>query len=141
VAYRDDGDLKYCPLENLVSGWGIESQARTRMQRSDLPITAQAIAARAAGGDPVAGEVLDGAWSYLAEGICHVLALLGPRRIVIGGGVALMGEELLFQPLRRHVAQRVFRPFVNAYDIVPAALGEEVTVHGAVALARKRLGA
>jgi glucokinase len=141
VAYRDGGDIKYCPLENMVSGWGIEAQARARMDRSGLPLTAQAIAARAARGDAVAQDLLDRAWSYLAEGICHVLALVGPRRVVIGGGVALMGEELLFQPLRRHVAERVFRPLASSYDIVPAALGEEVTVHGAVALARKRLGA
>jgi glucokinase len=37
------------------------------------------------------------------------------------------------------VAQRVFKPFANLYDIVPAALGEKVVVHGALALARRRL--
>ena len=68
-----------------------------------------------------------------------MIALLCPRRIVIGGGVSLMGEELLFEPLRKLVAERVFKPFADCYDIVPAALGEEVVVHGALALARKRL--
>jgi glucokinase len=58
---------------------------------------------------------------------------------VIGGGVALTGEELLFKPLRQFVAERVFKPFADSYDIVPAALGEEVVVHGALALARKQL--
>jgi glucokinase len=47
-----------------------------------------------------------------------------------------MGERLLFEPLRKLVAERVFKPFANCYDIVPAALGEEVVVHGALALAR-----
>ena len=84
---------------------------------------------------------MDAAWDYLAEAICHVIALLCPRRIVIGGGVSLMGEELLFKPLRRMVAERVFRPFADCYDIVPAALGEAVVVHGALALARRRTGA
>ena len=50
-----------------------------------------------------------------------------------------MGEELLFEPLRRLVAERVFKPFAGLTDIVPAALGEEVVVHGAIALARQRL--
>jgi glucokinase len=50
-----------------------------------------------------------------------------------------MGEAVLFQPLRAFVAERVFKPFAGCYDIVPAALGEEVVVHGALALARKRL--
>jgi glucokinase len=76
---------------------------------------------------------------YLAKAICHVIALLCPQRIVIGGGVSLMGEKLLFEPLRRLVAERVFKPFANCYEIVPAALGEEVVVHGALALARRRL--
>jgi glucokinase len=56
---------------------------------------------------------------------------------VIGGGVSLMGEALLFEPLRRKVAERMFKPFADCYDIVSAALGEEVVVHGAIALARK----
>jgi glucokinase len=51
-----------------------------------------------------------------------------------------MGESLLFEPLRGMVAQSLFRPFAGLTDIVPAALGEEVVVHGAVALARRRLG-
>ena len=51
-----------------------------------------------------------------------------------------MGEELLFKPLRKMVADRVFRPFAGLTDIVPAALGEEVVVHGAIALARRRIG-
>ncbi|HZT81234.1 MAG TPA: ROK family protein, partial [Gemmataceae bacterium] len=82
---------------------------------------------------------LNRARHFLAEGICQVITLLCPRRIVIGGGVSLMGEELLFRPLRQLVAERVFKPFAGSYDIVPAALGEEVVVHGAIALARKRL--
>jgi glucokinase len=73
------------------------------------------------------------AHTALAEAICHVVALLSPRRIVIGGGVSLLGEELLFEPLRCLVAERVFRPFADGFDIVPAALGEEVVLHGALA--------
>jgi glucokinase len=41
--------------------------------------------------------------------------------------------------LRKLVAERVFKPFAGCYEIVPAALGEEVVVHGALALARRRL--
>ena len=76
----------------------------------------------------------------LANAICHVIALLSPRRFVIGGGVSLIGEKVLFEPLRRLVAEQVFKPFAKCYDIVPAALGEEVVLHGALALARQRLG-
>jgi glucokinase len=140
------------PLEKLASGWGIEEQARLRTHhdaaregkilkelRRGRAITAALVAQAAEQGDPIANLVLEDARTALAEGISDAIALLCPRRIVIGGGVSLMGEELLFKPLRKLVAERVFKPFADCYDIVPAALGEEVVVHGALALARKRL--
>jgi glucokinase len=58
--------------------------------------------------------------------------------VVIGGGVSLMGDKLFFEPLRRFIAAQVFAPFAGLTDIIPAALGEEVVVHGAIALARQQ---
>jgi glucokinase len=139
-------------LEQLASGWAMEGHVGGVLQwdrergpaferfRDARPISAQLIAEAAEQGDAICIGALSVARDALAEAICHLIALLCPRRIVIGGGVSLMGEELLFAPLRRLVAERVFRPFAGLTDIVPAALGEEVVVHGAVALARKRLG-
>ena len=43
---------------------------------------------------------------------------------------------MFFAPLRREVARYVFPPLAKSYAIVPAALGEEVVVHGALAVAR-----
>ena len=67
------------------------------------------------------------------------LALLCPRRDRHRRRRVAHGRKLLFEPLREFVAERVFQPFADCYDIVPAALGEEVVVHGALALARRRL--
>jgi glucokinase len=140
--------------ESFSSGWGIQNWVeycerhlegvRSPLFEKIVPPhgftgTAEDVAAAAQEGDAVACNVLVLAWEVLADAIANMIALLCPRRIIIGGGVSLMGEELLFQPLRRMVAERVFKPFADCYDIVPAALGEEVVVHGALALARKRL--
>jgi hypothetical protein len=65
----------------------------------------------------------------------QVIALICPKRIVIGGGVSLLGEATFFKPLRAEVSKRVFRPYVGLTEIVPATLGEEVVLHGALALA------
>lgn len=139
-------------LENAASGWAIARWAQSRgyqvptesalfrMVCGDKQrITAQHVAQAAAQGDVFALTILHVAWEHLAEAISQVIALLCPKRVIIGGGVSLMGEELLFAPLRRLAAERVFQPFADCCDIVPAALGEEVVVHGALALARQRL--
>jgi glucokinase len=132
------GAPRHHVLEELASGWAIQNDAGHILTGPHK--SAEEVARRAANGDEQCRQVLLRAWSYLSEGLCHVIALLCPRRIVIGGGVSLMGEELLFAPLRRLVAERVFKPFAGLTDIVPAALGEEVVVHGAIALARKKVG-
>lgn len=143
-------------LEQEASGWAIQEYARKCLENrhrayasvSDSPmldmvdrrierLTARHVAAAAAQGDRVALLVLQHAWEALAQGIAQMITLICPRRIVIGGGVSLMGERLIFEPLRELVAARVFKPFADSYDIVPAALGEEVVVHGALALARR----
>jgi glucokinase len=116
------------PLEQVASGWSIDRAA-------GRPAHEVAVAAKR--GDAVARGILDSALNNLSEALCHVIALVCPRRIVIGGGVSLMGEEMFFRPLREKVAERVFKPFADCFDIMPAALGEEVVVHGALALARQ----
>lgn len=123
-------------LEETSSGWAIDGQARVAYKADR---SAAWIAEAARKGDGPALKVLSDAWDHLADAVRHVIVLLCPRRIVIGGGVSLMGEQLLFEPLRRKVADRMFKPFADCYDIMPAALGEEVVVHGAIALARRKL--
>jgi glucokinase len=141
-------------LEQLASGWGIAENATrcilqeqpvrsilySRVANGKRPLSAKDVAAAARQGDIFAESLLSDSIRSLAGAICHVIALLCPRRIVIGGGVSLMGEKQLFEPLRRMVAERVFKPFAGLTDIVPATLGEKVVVHGAIALAHKRLG-
>ena len=140
------------PLDLWSSGWSIQRQAREQIRagigKDSLvlrlangqinEITAEHVSKAASEFDPFALAILDHAWSCLAEGLCQVIALLSPRRIVIGGGVGMMGETVLFEPLRKKVAEKVFRPFAACYDIAPAALGEEVVVQGALTLARNR---
>jgi glucokinase len=58
--------------------------------------------------------------------------------VIVGGGVSLAGERVFFTPLRDHVRRYVFPPLRDSYEIVPAQLGEEVVVHGAVAMAATR---
>jgi glucokinase len=149
----EDPTLSLLPLEEVASGWAIGRLAREQAARafdhdSELyrlvlgdpsRITAVQVGHAAARGDRLAGKVIDKALWFVASAICHMIALVCPRRIVLGGGVALMGETIL-QPVRQYVQLIVFKPFADCFDIVPAALGEDVVVQGALALAKRQGG-
>ncbi len=134
-------------LEARCSGWSIARRARDLLQ-SALPgpllrlcegdlsrITAELVAKAAAEGDEVASTVLHLAHRAMGRALSHAINLLAPQRIILGGGVSMIGEEGWFAPIRSETERSVFRPFRGTYDIVPPALGETVVVHGALALA------
>lgn len=127
------GKSEWGPLEEIASGWSIQRHAREVL--GDPHVTTADLARRAAAGDRVADELFEPARVALAEALCHVIALLCPARIVLGGGVSLADESVWLKPVRAHVERRVFAPFANCTTIVTAALGEAAVVHGAIGLA------
>ncbi len=101
-------------------------------------LTAKIVGEATAAGNRLAQTGLAESLHVLGWGVAQMITLLSPAAVVIGGGVALMGEALFFTPLRREVARYVFPPFAGTYEILPAELGEEMVVHGAVVLAAAR---
>jgi glucokinase len=70
----------------------------------------------------------------LALGLKACLMLLNPARIVIGGGIAKAGEAL-FGPLRAELRRQVTEWSRARIEVVPAALGDDSVLYGALALA------
>jgi glucokinase len=137
-------------LESLASGWAIALAGRHAVAREPLrtrilarlrearpgPVTGQLVGEAALAGDPAAHEILDRATRAMAWALANAVTLLAPRRVVLGGGVSLLDESLWLEPIRRRVEALVYPGFRGSFDIVCAALGEEVVVHGALAAAR-----
>lgn len=73
----------------------------------------------------------------LALGLKAAIMLLNPARIVIGGGIAKAGDRL-FTPLRQELARQITAWSRARIDVVPAALGDDSILYGALALARER---
>lgn len=72
----------------------------------------------------------------LALGLKSAIMLLNPARIVIGGGISKAGEAL-FAPLRAELGRQVTAWSRARVDVVPAALGDDSVLYGALALARR----
>ncbi len=97
-------------------------------------ISGREVAARAAAGDALARELLlRGAWA-LGVGIGHAANLVNPQRFILGGGVTKAGAAW-WAEVRRSAAATAL-PEVH-FDIVPAALGDDAPLWGALALAEE----
>ncbi|NLC55825.1 MAG: ROK family protein [Armatimonadetes bacterium] len=97
-------------------------------------ITAKTAFRAAEEGDPGGRRVLNETVEYLAIAIGNLLNLLNPQAIILGGGVSEAGD-LLFVPLRERTRDYCMEPPYAAARILPAQLGYDAGVRGAVALA------
>jgi glucokinase len=102
-------------------------------------LTAQMVTQAAGEGNEIAREVMARACQALGWAISQVITLVAPEVVVVGGGVSLADESLFLVPLRSEVDRYVFPPLAGKFQIVPAALGEQVVVHGALAAAADHL--
>jgi glucokinase len=138
-------------VESVASGFGLAARARAILkERPGNPqaaglldrcgsqperLSGRMVVEAAAAGDPLAREIFRRGLETLGWAIAQAITLVAPEVVVVGGGVPLAGEAIFFEPLRREVARYVFPPLAQSYRVVPAALGEEVVVHGALAIA------
>jgi len=130
----------------LASGTAVAKEAIRRVsqgERSSLTeivegkienITAEQVEVAARNGDSLALEVISKAATYLGIGLVNLVNIFNPEMIIIGGGLAKMGD-LLLEPARRVVRERAFQLSARLVCIVPAQLGDDAGVLGAAAFA------
>lgn len=140
-------------VESLASGLGMEQAARRLIEARDngadellqaadgdpLAVTGQLLASTAVAGNPLAITVLNNATTVLGWAIAQVMTLIAPDVVVIGGGVSMMPDAVFWAPLRLAIEAYTFGPLSGSCEFVPAVLGEDVVVHGAIAAACGRL--
>jgi len=97
-------------------------------------ISAREVNEAAQQGDALGIELIRQAGVLLGIGLVSLLHLFNPQIIVIGGGVSKAGD-LLFEPIRETVRARCMaEDYWRDTAIVPAALGDDVGLMGAIAL-------
>jgi len=136
-------------VEERCSGWAVDR--RIRALRTAYPGSrlsaltaglhsgeARHLAAALAEADVFARRVLEETARHLAFALSHVIHLLHPAAVVLGGGLSLVGD-----PLREAVAAQLPSFLMEVFHPGPevrlAALGEDAVPVGALLLAGQRL--
>jgi glucokinase len=92
-------------------------------------ITPELIARAAEAGDELAKDIYEKAGFYIGIAAANICSSIGPRRIIIGGGVAQAGA-LLLDPIRRAIRERVHIIPVEQVEVVLSLLGDNAGVIG-----------
>jgi glucokinase len=134
-------------VESRCSGWAVDVRIRELIRKQPGSLLARLTAQSAGGGarhlaaalaqdDSAAKQILQETAEDLAFGLSHVVHLFHPEVIILGGGLAKVGE-----PLRAAVAavlpefvMEVFRPGPQVHL---AKLGEDAVPVGALCLAAR----
>jgi glucokinase len=132
-------------VEDRCSGWAVDRAVRAAVEKEPRSVLAR-IAAESQPdarclkraieeGCPVADRVLTFAMEELAFALSHVVQLLHPEVIVVGGGLSLLGDPLR-ERLARALPRWVMAAFAPGPRVVLAELKEDAVPVGALALCR-----
>ncbi|MEK7787040.1 MAG: ROK family protein, partial [Chloroflexota bacterium] len=134
LAVDPNGPVCVCGKRGCVEAIGSGTNIGRAMneRRGESGWTAEKVNREAEAGDPSAVEVMETAARALGIGIGYAITLMNPQKVIVGGGVANAGQ-VYWRTLRATAAGYVL-PQMRV-EIVPAALGSDSPLWGAVALA------
>jgi glucokinase len=121
-------------LEAYASGAGMARRLEA-LRVPGGPATAREAVERAREGDDFSTRFLAETAEYLAMGLANLVFILDPERIVLGT-IAVGAGDLLLAPLRAALARRLWPPFLERLQVLPAALGADLGDRAALAVAR-----
>jgi glucokinase len=133
-------------VESRCSGWAVDKKIREAIIHHPESLISQLAKGQNSGEarflaeackqqDPVACQILRETAEDLAFALSHVTHLFHPQVIVLGGGLALVGEPLRFA-IAEELPQFVMKAFHPAPEIHLASLGEDAVPIGALKLAQ-----
>ncbi len=131
-------------VEAYSSGWAIarDGQALVRSGRGDAireaakdstEIDARAVAAAAYAGDVSALQILERAGRALGVALANFANIFNPEVIVIGGGLARIGD-LLLTPARNAFKAHTMPAIYKDVTIIDSTLGTQTGIYGAAAI-------
>jgi glucokinase len=147
-----DGPLCGCGnhgcLETLASGPAIAAEGVRLLLSGNAPrlhdicggdvaqVSPVSMGAAARAGDAAVAAAIQRAAGWLGIGAANLVTILHPDLIVLGGGVAELGD-LLLAPVRETIRRRVGMFCANDVLVERSALGDKAGVMGGIALAQR----
>ncbi|MGX7106637.1 ROK family glucokinase [Hutsoniella sourekii] len=123
-------------LINLVHHYQASYEGESefcQLVRDNQMIEAKDVFEAAKAGDPFAVEMVDLYSYYLGLAISHIINILNPAIVVLGGGVSNAGDFLL-DKVKENCYPYVFEPLRAATSVRLAELGNQAGVLGAAQL-------
>jgi glucokinase len=118
-------------VERLASGPYMAEDVALARGLPVAEVTGKLVVEWAASGEETAVKILErGAWA-LGVGLGNAANLLNPSRIVLGGGVTKSGAR--WWQVVRQTARATALPEIQ-FEVLPASLGDDAPLWGAVAL-------
>ena len=100
-------------------------------------LTAEQVGIAANDGDSLARAVIEETASIVGSYLADLLHIFNPDRVVLGGGVTRVGR-LFFEALDRSMrARTMHEAYLDGLQVLPAALGDDAGLIGAMLLARE----
>ena len=112
---------------------------RARQHGSADEVSAKDVAEGSLAGDPACVSLMDRARRAVATACVGYVNVFNPHRIVIGGAIADAEGDRLLGPIRDAIASEAFDVLARRVQVVPAALGGDVSLAGAQPLVMARL--
>jgi glucokinase len=127
-AYASGSDITAMGLKAVVQG--LTTRIGEMVDYDLNRITPQVIYEAARAGDAIAKDIYEQTGFYVGVAVSNIIIAVGPQKVVIGGGVSQAGD-LLLDPIRRTVTERVNVTSIEQVQIVRAELGPNAGLIGA----------
>ncbi|MBT4312393.1 MAG: ROK family protein, partial [Anaerolineae bacterium] len=127
-------------LEALSGGDAIARQAREAVKKktytrlANIPldeVSAKSVARAAQRGDLISQKIMEKAGENLGIALAGLVNIFNPDMIVVGGGVAQIGD-LFLEPIRKTVKERSLPAATTNVRITAALLGKRSSSTGAI---------
>ncbi len=143
LAIDPNGDVCICGLRGclgtIIGAAALVKRARALRDRfpqsalNGAALTVDAIEDAGLAGDPLALAVVREAAEHLGVAIAGLVNLMNPELVIIGGGIARLGEALL-DPLRETIKKRTLISSLSVCNVTTSELGTQATAVGAATM-------